>query len=1474
MVRSLTMANANGPADRPGGDTQQWVDQQPAPAAGKGEPPPAADAPTLAPSAPAAPAAADGPAVAGYEVLGELGRGGMGVVYQARQAGLNRLVALKMILAGAHAGPDDVARFKAEAEAVARLQHPGIVQVHEVGDHDGLPFFSLEFVPGGSLAQRLHGTPLPPRQAAALVARLAPAVHAAHRAGIVHRDLKPANVLLQEGPEVPVGDCTPKVTDFGLAKQLDSQHGRTRSGAILGTPSYMAPEQAGGRKGDVGPAADVYALGAILYECLTGRPPFTAETPLDTVLQVLSDEPVPPGRLVPKLPRDVETVCLKCLQKDPHKRYAGADRLADDLEAYLDGRPIAARPVGRVERAWRWCRRNRALAAAAALVALALVAGSVVSTAFGIRASVNAKQARQAQEAAQAHAEEALRAQEAAQAAQAEEARQRATNHKQLIDLLVSNGNRLLREDDPGAALPWFAAAADRDQQDSRHAGRLDGALTLLPRPTYLWRHGPAINALAVSPDGRRAVTGSDDGTARLWDLDTGEPVGPPLKNDNAILAVAFSPDGKRVATAGGTFGLTGEVRAWDAATGAAVGRPLPLFGTGVFVGFSADGTRLVAGVLVLGNLLQGRFEPRLTARMLQAATGEVLGEAAFYTRDNSPMAGGAEPYVHAGTGRVLVVTDRRATVIDLAVGKPVGPPVVHRQAIRFARLSADGGRAITIDTGGVGKVRELATGQVRDLAVGYDRQPLDAAVNGRGEVAVAFADGAVQRYRLADGRPAPGSLHRVGAAGWQPRFDADAVLVTGLHEETARVWEVDGGQPLAPVLRHGGTVTGSAPAADGRRLLVGTHDGSVRLWDLALTRAEQPTIAVWKGVPRGARVEYDPAAGCLVLGEGRVLRYVDNIRGTGEDAAPVEPAAPTTVLSPDRSRLAVGTRQKVVRLLDAATLREVGPRLKHVHPYVLDAVFSRDGRLLATRDAAAEAEPIRLLGEAHLWDLATGKELPATPLRMGSLLEPGGISCIAFSPDGRWFAAAGGRATLGGVRGEVRLHEAATGKPAGKPLPVSSGKFPVRLAFSPNGRLLAVLSLTPTLKSGELALWDVEAGKPVLVPPVLLTGRPHDCAFDPSGNRLAVAAGSVLQVWDPAAARLVQLLPHPGEVGTVRYQQGGRVLLSIADRDSFHGVHLWDADTGEALRPPVRTPGPVGSAAVAFDGRFLVTVGDQDWDRVVRFWDLAADPGRGEERGRLARLLSCQEVAGTTALPVAAARLVADWEHLHRQAPDLLVPAESQVLQWHALRADRLLSAEHWAVAARQLDQLTAREPDNQGWHLEAGGCYLAVGDRDGLRRHAEALLRLNREATNLVYLDWTLETCLLAPDVLPDPAPALRLAERLEKAGPADGHYPWALVNRGVALYRAGRFDAAAGWLEKARALKKAPPHRVALAGLFLAMVRGKQGRADEARKLLAEAGRLVERVEKEPWNYGWLDRVQCRAAWQEAKTTVGAP
>ena len=344
------------------------------------------------------------PDIPGYELEAEIGRGGMGVVYRARQLGLNRIVALKTIVAAEHASSEQRSRFRTEAEAVARLQHPNIIQIHEIGQHNGLPFFSMEFVAGGSLAEHLARDPQPAEEAARTVEILARAVQAAHDRGVVHRDLKPGNILLTEQGLL-------KVTDFGLAKQVDTDSGHTQTGSVLGTPSYMAPEQAAGATSQIGPASDVYALGVILFEMLVGRPPFQAPTPYETMRQVLNQDPLPPSRLQAETPRDLETVCLKCLDKRIEHRYASATELAEDLRRFLAGEPIMAKPSSVFGRGLKFARRRPAVAALAMVSLFAVTAILIVGTLYNTQLQVANADLRSTKDALQQETENLLGAQ-------------------------------------------------------------------------------------------------------------------------------------------------------------------------------------------------------------------------------------------------------------------------------------------------------------------------------------------------------------------------------------------------------------------------------------------------------------------------------------------------------------------------------------------------------------------------------------------------------------------------------------------------------------------------------------------------------------------------------------------------------------------------------------------------------------------------------------------------------------------------------------------------------------------------------------------------------------------------------------------------------------------------------------------------------------------------------------------------------
>jgi tRNA A-37 threonylcarbamoyl transferase component Bud32 len=501
--------------------------------------------------------------IAGYEILGELGRGGMSVVYKARQARPARLVAVKMILAGEHATAERRARFLAEADIIARLQHPNIVQIYEVGQQDGLPFLALELMDGGNLAQRLAGQPQDPNKAATLVEQLARAVHYAHLQGVIHRDLKPANVLRSQ-------DGTVKISDFGLAKHERPE--LTATGAILGTPSYMAPEQAAGHSKAVGPPTDVYALGAILYEALTGQPPFAGTSAVDTLQRVRHDEPVPPSQCRAGIPRDVNTICLKCLHKEPERRYTSALDLADDLWRFNNGRPIAARPIGTTERTWRWARRNPGWAAMLASVVGILTVSTIVALALYLRAF-----------RAETQTKERLFESKLAEARATSLSRQPGQRFKSLA--LIREASELARElelprdrfhdlrnaavtalahpdvyPDPSSGGPLVGRGifdvddrltiyARADEQGNCTIRRLDDdrELYFLPSPVTddAERLGPWAFP-TLSRNGRFLAVSQNYRRVDLWEL--GGPSPRFIRTDHNIVSVDFRPDGRDVA--------------------------------------------------------------------------------------------------------------------------------------------------------------------------------------------------------------------------------------------------------------------------------------------------------------------------------------------------------------------------------------------------------------------------------------------------------------------------------------------------------------------------------------------------------------------------------------------------------------------------------------------------------------------------------------------------------------------------------------------------------------------------------------------------------------------------------------------------------------------------------------------------------------------------------------------------------------
>ena len=1071
------------------------------------------------------------PRVEGYEILGEIDRGGMAIVYKARHLRLNRLVALKMVTSVSPRATGFRERLRMEARALAQLRHPNIVQVFDFGEQNGMPYFSLELVEGTNLARWLAGTPRVPRIAAQIVETLARAVEYAHQHGVLHRDLKPANVLVAESvPSAEDGSVPPlKVSDFGLSKAIDGgtvAEQFSEAGALLGTPSYMAPEQA--RSGDqpVGCTADVYSLGAILYEILSGRPPFLASTPLQTLLQVVHDDPVPIRRLQQQMPRDLATICDKCLEKDPARRYSSAALLADDLTRFLNHEPVLARPLGPAGRLRHWVRRRPTAASfIAALIAVVVLGFSLVLW--------------QWQEASQArHRAETLATSEADARRQAE---------RTAAELILDQSLELCEQGEVGAGMTGLANGLRRAVQsglsDLEPAFRANLACwsSRLQASSQSPPQGASITSVAFSPDGKRLLVGRwankfevpGPGEAQLYDPAGWIPIGPPLQHNGPVTAVAFSPDGTRLLTAG----RDGSVGLWDAATGKAV-RPMHIHLQAVFaVAFSSDGKTYAAGGVARNSESAGEvhlwktetgeeaIEPLSTAGPVQSLAFSPDGSA-LLTGSNEPAAEQPQPR-------------GEAILWNLESGQPIGPVMHHAAPIRTVGFNPNGKFLLTGSDDQTTRLWERDTGRPAGRALTHPYPILSATFSPDGKTIIVA--GGNSRVRGGE-----------GAVGF---------------------WDTLTGKPLVSPLNHPDIVHGVAVRPDGRAIATACRDGRIRLWELANARAAIERIAPF--TPSAIRFSSSNNHWVLVGGDDPITHRscslvwdVSTDRRVG--VVKIYPALMEALaFAPDGQSYAFADKAKQLHFIDAATGKSLAAALE-VPQKIESLAFHADGKSLLISTKERLARWVRLPDGAILRDFTSDKK---------------GVNAAIFSPDGRSIL-------TGGADGYVQIHRT-DGEPDSPPIAASPQQIRA-LAFHSTGRTIIVGTEEGTARAYDAATGE-PVGPPLIHDEQVVwtagyTGDGEQIyTIAGSGYR----DWGTLRFWDAARGSLLARAVHFRAVVKATDYHRCSMLLATAGWDG--DIRLWDARSGKAVGPGLRCAYTVSGVSFSPDGQSLAACCDLD---------------------------------------------------------------------------------------------------------------------------------------------------------------------------------------------------------------------------------------------------------------------------------------
>lgn len=1059
-----------------------------------------------------------------YELLAEEARGGMGIVYRARQSRPNRVVALKVLAAGQFAAPNFVERFRVEAEAVASLNHPNIVPIYEVGEWEGQPFFSMRLIEGGSLAKRIadgigRGSL---ESVTKFVAKLARAVHFAHQRGILHRDIKPGNVLLD-------GEGEPHLTDFGLAKLVEKESSLTRTMAMLGTPSYMSPEQAQGEGKELTTAVDVYGLGAVLYELLTGQPPFSGGTTFETIRKVIDTEPRRPSSICQHIDRDLETICLRCLEKKPTKRYGSAEAVAEDLERWLRKEPIQARPSTPVDRFGKWMQRNPRVAFLALLLQLVLAAGlaGIATLSFRLVSANRDKEGVNRQLVGIIRNFE-----------------------WQKVEELVETGKR-------GDALAFLSDFLRRNPHDAVAATRIVSMLDRVsfPLPAMLpLRHGAAVESVSVSEDGRTVATAAADNNARIWNLETGE-------------LITIMPHGSKVNyvtyVAKDRYLLTrchdGSSKLWDVTA--------------------------KSEVLDFRTGINARFPPKLDADRTVVALTETIDTVQVWDLERRERSGGLlrtpGRVTQAAFGRdtnVIAVGSHDGQVLVWKVGEP--RPITALKHLQYDVTGLDfspDGKLLAVAVGFTVTLWETQSWSKNGEFDVSDTQTLSIAFTPDGKHLISTAyDRPIKIWDVVSrklvGQPVEG-----GRPFCYFRISSDGTRLASFSQGgIVRMWDATSGLPLSDAFEHEGPVTDLIFSPDGKTIVTSSQDGTVQVLKVQAIASPKVFFQTRNRYP-SACFSLD---GTRVLGstEGKVLMFDRSGEPRGKPMPHADPIF-RMKLSPDGQNLVTVTWDGTARIWDMKTCEAHTPVLNH-SGRLLDVAYSPDGRWVATASEdstsriwdANTGQPVspllasggdvlgisfhpnsRMLltcgvdGTARLWSSPEGEPIWAEPIR-----HKGIIWTAQFNP-------AGDRIVTASSDKSAMIWDAQSGRPLTQAMRHEQAVKGAR--FSPDGKSVLTCS-----DDGTARLWNSSNGE-AISQPMRHKAKIKVAEFSPDGTRVLTGSrDGVARLWDSATGYPVsEALQHGDAISCLQFSPDGRHFLSAADVDA---LRVW-----EVPQPPVPVP-------------------------------------------------------------------------------------------------------------------------------------------------------------------------------------------------------------------------------------------------------------------------------------------------------------